>query len=339
MEKASVTRRFFAYMIDSIVLSMLNFAYRFISSETDAAQTIGLAIPALYFIWFYSTSGQTLGKRALGIKVVSIDGSPLNWRKGVLRSVGYVLSSIPFGLGFLWAIWDKDKQAGHDKIAGTCVVPVSVAQEQLQGSIEPAEVQRRRKRWLIGLGIPTVLIALGFSLLFGFLIGKGMSEISEMGPWPGPEVSPEMLIKVNMASIGLEVGEIRNARGSKAWANGIYKEGVLIIYESGAKRILTNVWALQYETKQAAGNDFNSVRAWIEGGNCGRYSWVTSGNAGVITCQFSDGYNKILWNDYWILDILAMEGSKFTPDVLVDQVRDAIAAHWRTFTQLSMPAA
>jgi uncharacterized RDD family membrane protein YckC len=123
---------------------------------------IAVAVPAIYFIWPYSTSGQTPGKRVLEIKVISTDGSPLDWRTGMLRTAGYILSSIPLGLGFVWSTWQDNRQAGHDKVAGTLVVPASVAREHLQGVIEPWTVRRTQGRWLLGLGIPSLFVYIGF---------------------------------------------------------------------------------------------------------------------------------------------------------------------------------
>ncbi len=67
--------------------------------------------------------GATLGKMALGIKVVKQDGSGnINVVEGFLREVvGKFLSSF-FLLGYLWMLWDVNKQTWHDKIAGTLVV-------------------------------------------------------------------------------------------------------------------------------------------------------------------------------------------------------------------------
>ena len=42
----------------------------------------------------------------------------------LLRYVGYIVSGIAIGLGFLWIIWDDKKQGWHDKIASTKVIRV-----------------------------------------------------------------------------------------------------------------------------------------------------------------------------------------------------------------------
>jgi uncharacterized RDD family membrane protein YckC len=59
--------------------------------------------------------------------VVKTDGSPLTVGGAIVRYVGYIVDSIIFGLpiGYLWAAFDKDKQAWHDKMAGTYVIKSS----------------------------------------------------------------------------------------------------------------------------------------------------------------------------------------------------------------------
>jgi hypothetical protein len=205
------------------------------------------------------------------------------------------------------------------------VVPVSVGREQLRGRIDLPEVRRRQKRWLIGLGIPAALVVLGIFLW----IQRGVAEVRAMGPWPGIEVSAEEIARVDLSQLGLEVDQIQDARDEESWAGGGYEEGVLITYESGGERVVA-VWALRYETEQAANNDYSSAQAWTGvPGICGMSSYAHWGNSGVIRCWFGNSYDKILWNDTWIVDIVALEGSESTADVLVDQVRDAIAAHWK----------
>jgi uncharacterized RDD family membrane protein YckC len=58
----------------------------------------------------------------LKLQVVRSDGAPLTFPVALVRALASVLSLIVFFIGFLWIIWDRDKQAWHDKIAGTEVV-------------------------------------------------------------------------------------------------------------------------------------------------------------------------------------------------------------------------
>ena len=69
--------------------------------------------------------GQTLGKMALGIKVIKRNGQALGLGQAALREVvGKFVSFIALCLGFLWVAWDPKKQGWHDKIAGTEVIKV-----------------------------------------------------------------------------------------------------------------------------------------------------------------------------------------------------------------------
>ena len=75
-----------------------------------------------YYPFFWVRSGQTPGKRLLHLKVVRRDGQPLSWGTAIARYLGYIVSALPLYLGFLWILWDRNKQGFHDKIAGTVVV-------------------------------------------------------------------------------------------------------------------------------------------------------------------------------------------------------------------------
>lgn len=135
-------RRFLAYLIDAVLLTIVNNVVGLIvglaiglgavafDGDSDnasvaaqlAAGCLGLLINAAYFAGFWATTGQTLGKMALGIKVISVDGSPVSWGKALLRYLGYIISSLILALGFIWVAFDPQRQGWHDKIAGTYVV-------------------------------------------------------------------------------------------------------------------------------------------------------------------------------------------------------------------------
>jgi uncharacterized RDD family membrane protein YckC len=69
--------------------------------------------------------GQTLGKMALSIRVIDFrTGGPIGYARGFLRYIGKIVSGVVLLLGYLWMLWDKEKQTWHDKIATTVVVPV-----------------------------------------------------------------------------------------------------------------------------------------------------------------------------------------------------------------------
>jgi uncharacterized RDD family membrane protein YckC len=66
--------------------------------------------------------GTTVGGIVLGLKVVRVDGRPLDFAAAIVRALAAAFSIIVFFLGFLWIAWDKEKQGWHDRIAGTVVL-------------------------------------------------------------------------------------------------------------------------------------------------------------------------------------------------------------------------
>jgi uncharacterized RDD family membrane protein YckC len=86
-----------------------------------------MALPLVYYAFLEGgASGQTLGKKLLSIKVADFDsGGPIGFGRGALRYIGRIASAFACFLGYLWMLWDSEKQTWHDKIAQTVVVPAS----------------------------------------------------------------------------------------------------------------------------------------------------------------------------------------------------------------------
>ena len=51
-----------------------------------------------------------------------LDGRAIDWPTAIVRALGSFLSAIVVGLGFIWVVFDPERQSWHDKIAGTVVV-------------------------------------------------------------------------------------------------------------------------------------------------------------------------------------------------------------------------
>lgn len=81
-----------------------------------------LTIAFVYYMFFWILAGQTIGKYVLGLRVIRMDGKRMNFRRSLLRYLGYLISLAPLTLGFLWILIDDRRQGWHDKIARTCVV-------------------------------------------------------------------------------------------------------------------------------------------------------------------------------------------------------------------------
>jgi len=77
-----------------------------------------------YFTGMWAWRGTTVGGIVLGLKVVRLDGHSVSFTVALVRSLSAAFSMVVLFLGFFWIAWDSEKQAWHDKIAGTVVVRV-----------------------------------------------------------------------------------------------------------------------------------------------------------------------------------------------------------------------
>ena len=81
-----------------------------------------LAFVPLYHVLLWSWWGQTVGMMAVRIKVLSRDGGRVSLRRSALRLLGYAASTLPLFLGLVIALFDRERRALHDHLAGTVVV-------------------------------------------------------------------------------------------------------------------------------------------------------------------------------------------------------------------------
>jgi len=84
-----------------------------------------IALPLSYFTVCEGACGQTLGKRAFGIAVVSTEGHPISYSRALARLLTLPYALLPAGLGFLWAAFSPSKRAWHDHLTGTRVIAIS----------------------------------------------------------------------------------------------------------------------------------------------------------------------------------------------------------------------
>lgn len=115
MPRVGFGPRFAASLLDFLVIGFTN-AMTF---QTGRAFWFLFAI---YHAGMWVWKGTTLGGSVLGIRLVRLDGRPLDWQTAIYRVLGAVLSLLPLGLGFIWVCWDAEAQSWHDRIAGTTVV-------------------------------------------------------------------------------------------------------------------------------------------------------------------------------------------------------------------------
>ena len=135
---AGLGARLAAVAIDLGILAVIDVVVVYFTMQICGISVADLGLlpkgPLLAFLFVqnggylvaFTAGGQTLGKMAAGIKVVSAaPGATLDLGRALLREVLWFLLAIPAGLGFLTAAFSQDRRGLHDRFAGTRVVRAS----------------------------------------------------------------------------------------------------------------------------------------------------------------------------------------------------------------------
>lgn len=137
-------RRAGAFFIDLIIIVLLSAlmgvmayigyrvgltAHNRIISWSNAAPLLSfltvawMGLATTYFVVFHGMEGKTIGKWLLGLRVVGAGGTPITYRRGLLRWIAAVgLGVASLGLAFLWILWQREKRGWHDFLARTWVI-------------------------------------------------------------------------------------------------------------------------------------------------------------------------------------------------------------------------
>ena len=119
---------------------------------------IGAMLWPAVFLYFTVCNklGSSIGKAALGLKVISVDERPIDWPRATLRSVFWLVGLASLGLGLMAITWDEKGQGWHDKVSGTMVVKRGESREKVlerlrtlarlrdQGLITDEEFERKK---------------------------------------------------------------------------------------------------------------------------------------------------------------------------------------------------
>jgi uncharacterized RDD family membrane protein YckC len=129
--------RFVAYAVDlgvstgvfMLALAAISFAASVIVGHSISWSRNDLPVAILYVVWLFvyfayswGASGKTPGMALLGVRVMAADGTEAGPRRAVIRTLAFPLSFLLFGLGFTGILFQRDRRALHDMIAGTAVV-------------------------------------------------------------------------------------------------------------------------------------------------------------------------------------------------------------------------
>ena len=83
-----------------------------------------LVVVFLFFGWFWTHGGQTLGMKTWGVRVEGLQGEPLNWGRALKRYLLALLSWLPAGAGFLMSLFRRDRMSFHDLYSNTRLIRV-----------------------------------------------------------------------------------------------------------------------------------------------------------------------------------------------------------------------
>ena len=87
-----------------------------------ALQAWIVLVVGFYFVWFWTRGGQTLPMKTWHIRLVRHDGAAVGTARAIHRFVLALLGAAALGLGFLWALFDRDRQFLHDRMSGTALI-------------------------------------------------------------------------------------------------------------------------------------------------------------------------------------------------------------------------
>jgi uncharacterized RDD family membrane protein YckC/DNA-binding HxlR family transcriptional regulator len=139
---ASFRRRAYSFLIDFGIMLLIAFLILLptIINENIIIIPINLTFVTLAFVWIYSTllegfSGQTVGKRIIGLIAIKTNGKKIDYEHAAVRNLGKIL--LPFDLLFGYLLKDPRYLRYFDKFAGTTVIDLRKRASPEPGEKEP----------------------------------------------------------------------------------------------------------------------------------------------------------------------------------------------------------
>ncbi len=121
LPRAGFWLRIGALLLDVVLVGVLG---SIVFGSFHHESNLHLLVLATYGACMWKLRGATVGGIVCDLRVVRVDGRPIEWETAIVRALGCFLSLAVCGLGFIWIAFDENHQAWHDKIAGTLVVRV-----------------------------------------------------------------------------------------------------------------------------------------------------------------------------------------------------------------------
>lgn len=120
LPRAAFVDRLAAFALDAILVIII---VQLLDIRHEEMR-VGFLVALAYHISFWTLKGTTLGGIICQLRLVRVDGARIGFPDALVRGLTGIFSLAVFGLGFLWILRDPDKQAWHDRVAGTYVVKV-----------------------------------------------------------------------------------------------------------------------------------------------------------------------------------------------------------------------
>jgi uncharacterized RDD family membrane protein YckC len=120
LPRAAFLDRLAAFSLDAILIII---AVQVLDFDREFAR-VGFLLALAYHVSFWTLKGTTLGGIICQLRLVRTDGAPVGFPEALVRGLTGIFSLAVLGIGFLWILKDPDRQAWHDRVAGTYVVKV-----------------------------------------------------------------------------------------------------------------------------------------------------------------------------------------------------------------------
>ena len=118
-----------AWGVYTVGVLLVNAALKLVSGhsytfgQNKIVSFVALAIwEFVYFAYQWAVSGKTLGMAILGLQVVTREGGPISARQAAIRTIGLGISLLTLGIAFLGIVFQRERRALNDFMAGTAVV-------------------------------------------------------------------------------------------------------------------------------------------------------------------------------------------------------------------------
>lgn len=180
---ASLTRRLLANFYDFLLLSGVLFTVSVCSVAINRGEAVShpvyyialLAASFVFYGWFWTHDGQTLGMRTWKVKIITENGRKLTWKQAAIRftaatvvllpaiigllwlfdpertTKGLIIASLallPTVIGVIWMLFDPEKLAWHDKLSATRLIsvknPIKTGEDNLQQAVADDSHQSNR---------------------------------------------------------------------------------------------------------------------------------------------------------------------------------------------------